>query len=161
MTGDSQYTQNTQINQVIGENEKCVFYFTEKAIQTFGQSNSLIFLKSSELVLVREIWGKDENKAINIHSSQSYGFLCLLGILVMMCFGSGDKIQLGHNRIASKFIYSNEADSQKQWKILGIYLHYPCMYVCMYVSIYLSIHPSITSIHSSINASIHWHNLYP
>ena len=32
MTGDSQYTQNTQINQVIGENEKCVFYFTKKKI---------------------------------------------------------------------------------------------------------------------------------
>ena len=26
----SQHTQNTQINEVIGENEKCVFYFTEK-----------------------------------------------------------------------------------------------------------------------------------
>ena len=29
-TGDSQHTQNIQIDNVIGENEKCVFYFTEK-----------------------------------------------------------------------------------------------------------------------------------
>ena len=28
--GDSQHTQNIQINKVIGENEKCVFYSTEK-----------------------------------------------------------------------------------------------------------------------------------
>ena len=27
---DSQHTQNIQINKVIGENEKWVFYFTEK-----------------------------------------------------------------------------------------------------------------------------------
>ena len=27
---DSQHSQNIQINKVIGENEKCVFYFTEK-----------------------------------------------------------------------------------------------------------------------------------
>ena len=28
--GDSQSTQNIQITSVIGENEKCVFYFMEK-----------------------------------------------------------------------------------------------------------------------------------
>ena len=28
-------THNIQINKVIGENEKCVFYFTEQTIQTF------------------------------------------------------------------------------------------------------------------------------
>ena len=28
--GDSRHTRNIQINEVIGENEKCVFYFTEK-----------------------------------------------------------------------------------------------------------------------------------
>ena len=28
--GDSRHAQNIQINEVIGENEKCVFYFTEK-----------------------------------------------------------------------------------------------------------------------------------
>ena len=33
--GDSQPTQNIQINKVIGENEKCVFYFTEKTKWTF------------------------------------------------------------------------------------------------------------------------------
>ena len=30
IAGDRQHTQNIQINKVIGENEKCVFYFTEK-----------------------------------------------------------------------------------------------------------------------------------
>ena len=30
MVKDSQHTQNIQINKVIGENVKCVFYFTEK-----------------------------------------------------------------------------------------------------------------------------------
>ena len=33
--GDSQHTQNIQINKIIGENEKYVFYFTEKSIQAF------------------------------------------------------------------------------------------------------------------------------
>ena len=28
--GDSQHTQNIQINKVTGENEKCVFYFMEQ-----------------------------------------------------------------------------------------------------------------------------------
>ena len=32
---DSQHTQNIQINKAIGENEKCVFYFTAKGILTF------------------------------------------------------------------------------------------------------------------------------
>ena len=29
-TGDSRHTQNSQISKVIGENKKCVVYFTEK-----------------------------------------------------------------------------------------------------------------------------------
>ena len=33
--GDSEHTQNTQINKVIGENEKRIFYFMEKTKQTF------------------------------------------------------------------------------------------------------------------------------
>ena len=32
---DGQHTQNIQINKVIGENEKYVFYFTEKTQQIF------------------------------------------------------------------------------------------------------------------------------
>ena len=35
LTGDSKPTQNIQINKIIGENEKCVFYFMEKTIQIF------------------------------------------------------------------------------------------------------------------------------
>ena len=30
IVGDRRHTQNIQINEVIGENEKCVFHFTEK-----------------------------------------------------------------------------------------------------------------------------------
>ena len=33
--GDSRHTQNIQINNVIGENEKCVLYFTENSEWTF------------------------------------------------------------------------------------------------------------------------------
>ena len=33
--GDSRHAQNIQINKVIGENEKCVFYFLEKYIWMF------------------------------------------------------------------------------------------------------------------------------
>ena len=33
--GESPHTQNMQIDKVIGENEKCVFDFTEKTIWTF------------------------------------------------------------------------------------------------------------------------------
>ena len=33
--GDCCHTQNVQINTAIGENEKCVIYFTEETKQTF------------------------------------------------------------------------------------------------------------------------------
>ena len=35
IAGDSQHTQNIQINSYVGENEKCIFYFMEKTKQTF------------------------------------------------------------------------------------------------------------------------------
>ena len=35
IVGDSRHTQNIHSNKVIGENEKCVFYFMEKTKQTF------------------------------------------------------------------------------------------------------------------------------
>ena len=34
-TGNSQHTQNIQTNKVIGEKEKCVFYFTKKTKWNF------------------------------------------------------------------------------------------------------------------------------
>ena len=34
-TGDSQHTQNIQINKMFGEYKKCVFYSTEKTKLTF------------------------------------------------------------------------------------------------------------------------------
>ena len=40
--GESQHTQNIQINKVIDEDEKCVFYFTEKNKELFGQPNKNI-----------------------------------------------------------------------------------------------------------------------
>ena len=44
MAGDSRHTQNIQINKVIGENEKCVFYFMEKTLKVpFGQPNVTIY----------------------------------------------------------------------------------------------------------------------
>ena len=39
--GDSRYTQDIQINNVNGENEKRVFCFTEQTKQTFGQPNGI------------------------------------------------------------------------------------------------------------------------
>ena len=39
--GDRWHTQNTQINKVTGENEKCVFYFMEKTERTFRPSQYL------------------------------------------------------------------------------------------------------------------------
>ena len=37
------HIQNIQINEVIGENEKCVIYFTEKKpYGPFGQPNNLL-----------------------------------------------------------------------------------------------------------------------
>ena len=35
IVGDRRHTQNIQINNVTGENEKCVFYFMEKIKWTF------------------------------------------------------------------------------------------------------------------------------
>ena len=42
IAGDSRHTQNIQINKVIGENEKCVFYFIEKLNRLFGQPNTML-----------------------------------------------------------------------------------------------------------------------
>ena len=46
-TGNSQHTQNIQTNKVIGEKEKCVFYFTEKAIQTFWPTQGKVINKGT------------------------------------------------------------------------------------------------------------------
>ena len=40
---DSQHTQNIHVNKVIGENEKCVFYFTAKAKWTFQPTRYIPF----------------------------------------------------------------------------------------------------------------------
>ena len=40
--GDSQHTQNIEINQVIGENEKCVFSLMGKTKQTFWPTQYFI-----------------------------------------------------------------------------------------------------------------------
>ena len=41
--GDGWRAQNIQINKVIGENEKCAFYFTEKINRLFGQPSRITF----------------------------------------------------------------------------------------------------------------------
>ena len=41
---DSRHTQNIQINKVVGENEKCVFYFTEEIKWTFWPTLLLLGL---------------------------------------------------------------------------------------------------------------------
>ena len=41
-TWDSQHTQNVQINKGIGENEICVFYFTEKTKWSFWPTQYLL-----------------------------------------------------------------------------------------------------------------------
>ena len=40
--GDSWQTQNIPINEVIGENEKCIFYFTEKTKWSFWPTEYFI-----------------------------------------------------------------------------------------------------------------------
>ena len=55
--GDRQSTENTQINEVIGENEKCVFYFVEKTKWTFWPTQS-----SKELNLKMRLVGDDTRK---------------------------------------------------------------------------------------------------
>ena len=44
--GDSQHTQNIQINKITSENEKCVFDFTEKNHTEFLANPKLAFHKS-------------------------------------------------------------------------------------------------------------------
>ena len=43
--------QNIQINEVIGENEKYVFYFTEKNIQTFWPTQYIFVELDGEVCL--------------------------------------------------------------------------------------------------------------
>ena len=45
--------KNIQINKVIGDNEKCVFYFTEKKTYgLFGQPNVILLLLGAVVVVV-------------------------------------------------------------------------------------------------------------
>ena len=60
-TGDSQHTQNIQINKVIGENEKCVFSLTAKLNRLFGPPNTMSVLPKHQLRGRREM--KTEIKA--------------------------------------------------------------------------------------------------
>ena len=52
--GDSQHTQNIQIDEVIDKNEKCVFYFWKKKYGLFGQPSTLhmICLRDAFIVFV-------------------------------------------------------------------------------------------------------------
>ena len=46
--GASRHTHSIQINKVIGENEKCVFYFTEKTKWTFWPTQYLLPVSSNQ-----------------------------------------------------------------------------------------------------------------
>ena len=50
--GDSWHTQNIQINNVIGENEKCVFYFMEKTKRTFLAHNTFHYFANDPLMMI-------------------------------------------------------------------------------------------------------------
>ena len=50
-TGNSQHTQNIQINNIIAENEKCVSYFTEKMKQTLWPTQYLILRRAFQLTI--------------------------------------------------------------------------------------------------------------
>ena len=59
--GDSWRIQNIQINEVIGENEKCVFYFMGKTKQTFWptQYNTLREIEGEQEEIFQK-WIKDK-----------------------------------------------------------------------------------------------------
>ena len=50
--GDGWHTQNIQINKVIDENEKCIFYFTEKKNCMDFLANPIYLDMSFELLLL-------------------------------------------------------------------------------------------------------------
>ena len=60
--GDSRHTQNIQINKVIGENEECVSYFTEKNETNFSANtthptpsySSVLFLSRLKYLMTSE-----------------------------------------------------------------------------------------------------------
>ena len=49
--GDSWYTPNTQINKVIGEYEKRIFYSTEKKLMDFLAKPVLVSTRISVIIL--------------------------------------------------------------------------------------------------------------
>ena len=74
MVGNSQQTQNIQINKVIGENEKCVFSFTEKRKGFFGQPNILLLLRNrmkGRIKTLREKEANPEPEANNVQLNKS------------------------------------------------------------------------------------------
>ena len=58
---DSQHTKNIQINKVIGENEKCVFYLMEKINTVFGLLNT-----NKEFETKRRMCTKSHNQYLSI-----------------------------------------------------------------------------------------------
>ena len=56
--GDSWYTQNTEINKVIGKNGRCVFYVTEKTKQTFWPTQYITqqceFVHSNDIHFIKK-----------------------------------------------------------------------------------------------------------
>ena len=68
--GDNRHAQNIQVSQVIGENEKCVFYFTGKNLADFLANPIVVFR-------ILEIKKKNSKHRTHKHSSsfQSNGII--------------------------------------------------------------------------------------
>ena len=66
--GDRGHTQNVQINKVIGENEKCVFYLTKKTKWTFWPTRYISATKSNHFDFPKEILPTFHDHKSNIKS---------------------------------------------------------------------------------------------
>ena len=66
--GDSQHTQNMQINKVVGENEKCDYYFTEKTERPFWPT------------LYTWIWNSEEKYELQVKIWKLVAYTCHLEV---------------------------------------------------------------------------------
>ena len=61
--GDNRHTQNIQINEVIGENKKCIFYFMEKNHMEFLASPINAYT-GNQVMLELYKWKISEDKKV-------------------------------------------------------------------------------------------------
>ena len=71
--GDSQHTQNIQINKVIGEHEKCVFYLMEKNPHTDFLANPILLNFTLKcMVSLRQQKGNDLRICVSLFLPRTY-----------------------------------------------------------------------------------------